>query len=98
MNITIYRLFQEGLNNVLKHSHATEAKLTLISSEGTIRAIVEDDGVGFVVDDVLSSSKNTKSLGLISMRERVALIGGELEVFSELGKGTIISASFRSLL
>jgi len=98
MNITIYRLFQEGLNNVLKHSHATEAKLTLISSEGTIRAIVEDDGVGFVVDDVLSSPQNTKSLGLISMRERVALIGGELQVLSELGKGTIIRVSFSGLL
>jgi signal transduction histidine kinase len=97
MNITIYRLFQEGLNNVLKHSHATEAKLTLISSEGTIRAIVEDDGVGFVVDDVLSSPQNTKSLGLISMRERVALIGGELQVLSELGKGTIIRVSFSGL-
>ena len=94
MNITIYRLFQEGLNNVLKHSHATEAKLTLTSSEGTIRAIVEDNGVGFVVDDVLSSPLNTKSLGLISMRERVALIGGELQVFSEPGKGTIITVSF----
>jgi len=98
MNITIYRLFQEGLNNVLKHSHATEAKLTLTSSESTIRAIVEDNGVGFVVDDVFSSSQNTKSLGLISMRERVALIGGELQVLSELGKGTIIRASFRGLL
>ncbi|MBE9574228.1 MAG: HAMP domain-containing protein [Proteobacteria bacterium] len=98
MNITIYRLFQEGLNNVLKHSHATEAKLTLTSSEGTIQAIVEDNGVGFVVDDVLSSPQNTKSLGLISMRERVALIGGELQVSSELGKGTIIRVSFRGLL
>jgi signal transduction histidine kinase len=94
MNITIYRLFQEGLNNVLKHSHATEAKLTLTSSESTIRAIVEDNGVGFVADDVLLTSNNTKSLGLISMRERVALIGGELQISSKPGKGTIISASF----
>ena len=94
VNITIYRLFQEGLNNVLKHSHATEAKLTLKSSESTIRATIEDNGVGFVVDDVLFSSNNTKSLGLISMRERVALIGGELQISSKPGKGTIISASF----
>ncbi|MBW2340716.1 MAG: PAS domain S-box protein, partial [Deltaproteobacteria bacterium] len=94
MNITIYRLFQEGLNNVLKHSHATKAKLTLKSSEGTIWATIEDNGVGFLVDDVLLSSQNAKSLGLISMKERVALIGGELQISSAPGKGTIISASF----
>jgi signal transduction histidine kinase/HAMP domain-containing protein len=94
MNITIYRLFQEGLNNILKHSHATEAKLALTSTESAIQATIEDNGVGFVADDALFSLHNTKSLGLISMRERVALIGGELQISSTPGKGTIISASF----
>ena len=94
MNITIYRLFQEGLNNILKHSHATEAKLALTSTESAIQATIEDNGVGFVADDALFSLHNTKSLGLISMRERVALIGGELQISSKPGKGTIISASF----
>ncbi|NVM27157.1 MAG: PAS domain S-box protein, partial [Desulfobacterales bacterium] len=67
-NITIYRLFQEGLNNILKHSRATRAYLGLTSSDRTITAIIEDNGVGFVVDDVLSPLQ-TKSLGLMSMRE-----------------------------
>jgi len=94
-NITIYRLFQEGLNNILKHSRATEAYLSLTSSEGTIRATIEDNGVGFLVDDVLSPVQNTKSLGLISMRERLALIEGELEIISRLGEGTKIKVWFK---
>lgn len=90
-NITIYRLFQEGLNNIVKHSRATKAHLTLTSSGSTINAIIEDNGVGFLVDDLLSPLQ-TKSLGLISMRERVALIGGELKIVSSPGKGTKLIA------
>ena len=85
--ITIYRLFQEGLNNILKHSRATKAYLTLTSSGSTINAVIEDNGVGFLVDDIFSPLQK-KSLGLISMRERVALIGGSLKIVSSPGKGT----------
>ena len=90
--ITIYRLFQEGLNNILKHSKATEAYLSLTSSESTINAIIEDNGVGFLVDDIFSPLQYTKSLGLISMRERLAYIGGELEIISQPERGTKIVA------
>ena len=96
-NITIYRLFQEGLNNILKHSRATEAYLSLTSSESAITVSIEDNGVGFVVDDVLSPLQ-TKSLGLMSMRERLALIGGELKIISRPGKGTKIIASLEEEL
>jgi len=89
--ITIYRLFQEGLNNILKHSRATKAYLTLTSSGSTINAVIEDNGIGFLVDDLLSPLQ-TKSLGLISMRERVALIGGDLKIVSSPGKGTKLIA------
>jgi signal transduction histidine kinase/HAMP domain-containing protein len=89
--ITIYRLFQEGLNNIVKHSRATKAHLTLTLSGSTINAVIEDNGVGFLVDKVLSPLQ-TKSLGLISMRERVALIGGELKIVSNPGKGTKLIA------
>ncbi|UCE34349.1 MAG: PAS domain S-box protein [Deltaproteobacteria bacterium] len=92
-NITIYRLFQEGLNNILKHSHATEARLELTSSENTIQVVIQDNGVGFEVDQFLSPSPNTKTLGLISMRERLALIGGQLRISSTPGKGTTILAT-----
>jgi len=89
--ITLYRFFQEGLNNIIKHSKATRASLTLTSSDSGITAVIEDNGVGFSVDDVITPMQ-TKSLGLISMKERVALIGGELHIESSLGKGTKLSA------
>ena len=90
-NITIYRLFQEGLNNILKHSMATEAYLNLTSTESSMNANIEDNGVGFLVDDVFSPSrKHKRSLGLISMKERLALIGGDLKVISRPGEGTKI--------
>ena len=89
--ITIYRLFQEGLNNILKHSKATRASLSLTSKGTTINAVIEDNGVGFFVDDVLSPLQK-KTLGLISMRERVALIGGDLKIISSPGKGTKLIA------
>ncbi|MBC8458150.1 MAG: PAS domain S-box protein [Deltaproteobacteria bacterium] len=92
-NITIYRLFQEGLNNILKHSRATEAYLNLTSTESSMNATIEDDGVGFLVDDVFSPSRKYKrSLGLISMKERLTLIGGDLKVISRPGRGTKIIA------
>ena len=89
--ITLYRFFQEGLNNVLKHSRATKAYVSLRLSERKINAVIADDGVGFLADEVLSPLQ-TKSLGLISMRERVALIGGELRIVSSPGKGTTLIA------
>ena len=92
-NITIYRLFQEGLNNILRHSRATETYLNLSSTESSMNATIEDDGVGFMVDDVFSPSRKYKrSLGLISMKERLALIGGDLKVISRPGRGTKIIA------
>jgi signal transduction histidine kinase len=91
-NITIYRFFQEGLSNILKHSRATKAYLSLTHSDSAISAVIEDNGVGFVVDDPLSPLQNTKSLGLISMRERLALIGGGLKIISTPRKGTKIIA------
>ncbi|RLB30049.1 MAG: hypothetical protein DRG87_05940 [Deltaproteobacteria bacterium] len=92
-NITIYRMFQEGLHNILKHSRATEVYVRLISRDNTIEAIIEDNGIGFVVDDVFAPSPNRRALGLISMRERLALIGAVLEVFSAPGKGTKLIVS-----
>lgn len=92
VNITIYRLFQEGLNNILKHSKATEAYLLLTSTENTIRIIIEDNGMGFVVSDIFSPSRMMKCFGLISMKERFSLIDGKLKINSIRGRGTKIIA------
>jgi two-component system sensor kinase len=81
----LYRVVQEALNNVAKHSEARQVKIGLLESEGkglTLR--VDDDGRGIRPDE----RTKPESLGLVGMRERVLAIGGSLEVSSEPGKGT----------
>ena len=65
--------------------------LSITSSDSIIHATIKDNGIGFVVSDVFSP-QHTKTLGLIGMRERLSLIGGELEIVSSPGHGTTINA------
>jgi signal transduction histidine kinase len=83
----VYRLAQEALNNVVKHSAATHASLSAKLDDGSVRIVVEDDGSGF------DASLVGEGRGLVGMRERVALLGGEIEVRSELAKGTEVVAT-----
>jgi len=78
----VYRLAQEGLNNVVKHSAAQHATLSAKLADGAVRIVVEDDGSGFDATAVVEGR------GLIGMRERVALLGGEIDVRSEPAGGT----------
>ena len=77
--IILYRLVQECCNNIGKHSSATNVNISASSADGLVRLTVEDDGVGFNVDEALA---RRDSFGLSGMRERVALLGGRFEVKS----------------
>jgi PAS domain S-box-containing protein len=83
----IYRIAQEALNNIVKHARATRIRLCLESTEQAIRLEVRDDGQGF---DPHGSFPG--HLGLRSMRERAAAIGGTVEVESAPGQGTLVRA------
>ncbi|HEX3239534.1 MAG TPA: GAF domain-containing protein [Solirubrobacterales bacterium] len=83
----VYRLAQEALNNVVKHSSARRACLRASLVDGALCVVIEDDGSGF------DSSLANGGRGLVGMRERVALLGGRLEVSSEPERGTRITAS-----
>jgi signal transduction histidine kinase len=83
--IMIYRLVQECFSNIIKHSHAGDVGLRVSRKNGHIQVKVEDDGVGF---DLTEASRKRGSFGLSGMRERVALLGGDIEIESALGKGT----------
>src|SRR5690606_1276493 len=76
---------QEALHNVAKHAHATTVRVTMRERGDQLELSVADDGVGF---DVTASYPG--HLGLTSMHERVAALGGELEVISEPGSGTTV--------
>jgi signal transduction histidine kinase len=82
----IFRLVQEALNNVCRHSNANLVAITVRTEDGRIAVTVRDNGRGF-------TPHRAKGLGLVGMQERVAGLGGQLRIESEPGKGTIIEAS-----
>jgi len=80
--VIVYRLVQECMNNVGKHSQASHVNISIESADGLLRLNVEDDGVGFEVEEALS---RRDSYGLAGLRERVALLGGKFYVESHPG-------------
>lgn len=79
VEIIVYRLVQEALNNVAKYSLASRVNLSVETADGVLKLLVEDDGVGFDVEEAFSRPDR---YGLSGLRERVALLGGVLEVES----------------
>jgi signal transduction histidine kinase len=87
---TIYRAAQEALTNILRHAEARRVSLILERRTDHVLAIVEDEGRGFDVDAVMNAAETKRWLGLLGMKERVALVGGTLQVESTLGAGTTL--------
>ena len=83
----LYRLSQEALTNTLKHAQAKNFKLSIIKSYPNIIFLAEDDGRGFDLNEL---DDRKSALGLLSMRERAAMLGGNLAVRTAPGKGTRI--------
>lgn len=89
---TLYRLIQEALNNVLKHARAQRVSVIVEYRIDRVLVVLEDDGEGFDVAAALNAPASVRGLGLTSMRERVELVGGRLEIESAPGGGTTIVA------
>ena len=81
----LYRVVQESLNNVARHAQASRVDVELAGSRFELMATITDDGVGF---DAESSLYGAHGLGLLSMKERIALVHGELQIMSVVGNGT----------
>jgi PAS domain S-box-containing protein len=90
----IFRVMQEALNNIAKHSKADLIRLSLIKTEGKIELIIEDNGMGFDLEGLISMESSKRGFGLSSMRERTELSGGSLVIESTSGKGTVIRAQW----
>ncbi len=91
IEINIYRIAQESLNNVLKHAQAKHVSVIFEERENEIRLIIEDDGVGFAIEEKTDLVKlSGHGLGLLGMRERAAVIGGTLEIESRPNAGTTV--------
>lgn len=91
----IYRIAQEALTNVARHSGASRALLALRLEEDRLTATVSDDGAGFVVGPgrEIGPDRPAHEVGLEGMRERAELIGAELNIDSEPGRGTVVRVS-----
>ena len=87
-NVNLYRFVQESLTNIIKHSEATSVFITVKLKESTIFIIIEDNGKGFNSADL----KTSKSLGLKTLRERVKILRGNIQIESKENKGTLIKA------
>ncbi|HEY9076146.1 MAG TPA: PAS domain S-box protein [Anaerolineaceae bacterium] len=90
VQVGLYRLAQEALNNVVKHAKASQAVVTLRCSDDSVRLTIADNGVGFDPSTVTADH-----LGLKIMRERAEAIGAKLSIYSEPGEGTQVSITWR---
>ena len=94
LKTVIYRVIQEALNNIAKHSRADRVHLSLSKLDGKIELAIKDNGVGFVLEDALSIESPKRGFGLSGMRERVELSGGAFWIESRKGSGTTVRASW----
>jgi len=93
--ITIYRVVQETLTNIGKHAQASNISLFLRYNDDMVSFSVEDDGNGFDPQQVLLRDAAAKGLGLTTMDERIRMIGGVVNLWSQEGKGTRVTFSIR---
>lgn len=89
IEITLFRITQESLNNVVRHAHASRARVELAYDNGLARLQVSDDGIGFDADTVLEGELES-GWGLAGIQERVQLVGGQCRIRSAPGKGTTV--------
>jgi two-component system sensor histidine kinase DegS len=90
--LVLFRIAQEALTNVRKHSQATEVVTTVEFGDGMVKVTIRDNGRGFKVPDTPGNLVEVGKLGLTGMFERAELAGGTLKVQSEPGEGTTVVA------
>ncbi len=92
IELVIFRVCQESLNNIVKHAKANNVVLNLKLIDGILDLTIKDDGEGFDMEELKAMGSKRSGIGLLGMRERVAAIGGRLFLDSTPGKGTTIQA------
>lgn len=92
VEITLFRVIQEAISNIARHAQARNVQIRLDLYDRVVVAHIEDDGIGFVPAKFLHATDGLTGMGLLDMRERVALMGGSLTIDSTPGRGTRIRA------
>ena len=94
VEVTCYRVIQEAINNVIRHSEAKNVKIEFKIIDNQLSLEIQDDGKGFDVIEVRKRALNGNSIGVLGMQERVELAGGELSIYSSPENGTKVIACF----
>lgn len=94
LKTAIFRIAQEGLNNVFRHSGARLARVTLREDDGELRLTIEDDGTGFAMSSVLEGIDTGRHRGVANMRHRANGSGGVLTIKSAPGAGTVVGCAW----
>lgn len=89
LGVVLFRVVRELLHNVVKHARATRIAVTLQAENGILRIKVEDNGVGFAVEQAMARSERAETFGLYSIRERLEHVGGRLVIHSQPGGGAV---------
>lgn len=89
-----FRIVQEALTNVVRHANANKVSVAILQFDNELEVVIRDDGIGFDVDKVKVRSAGDTTLGLLGMKERVELVGGQIEIRSSQAYGTEICAHF----
>ncbi|MFV2063156.1 MAG: ATP-binding protein [Chloroflexota bacterium] len=90
LEVALFRIAQEALNNVAKHAAASNVLVRMRRYDDEVELSIEDDGEGFDVEPALARAAGAGGVGLAGMQERVALLGGSMKITSEPGRGTVI--------
>jgi signal transduction histidine kinase len=94
--VALYRIAQEALQNVMKHTEAERVTMRLSTLNGSVHLVVEDDGRGFRPAEGRRNRNGSPSYGLVGMRERAELVGANLQITSKPGTGTRVQVELRA--
>jgi signal transduction histidine kinase len=95
LEVALYRIAEEALNNTLKHAQASSVVISLRASDSRVILEVSDDGVGFDPQDQGNRPQREAGMGLQNMRERTAALGGKIEIQTRPGEGTTVKVEIR---
>lgn len=90
IEVALFRVVQEAVNNIARHACATHVQIALMVREEAVTVAVADDGRGFDVEGALGQSATSERVGLLGMQERVNLLAGSIQIHSSIGRGTEI--------
>ncbi len=92
LETSLYRVAQEAIDNIATHAEARTVSITLKSDGRLLTLVVEDDGKGFEPAEVFADPDAARGLGILSMQERMSLVGGTFKIESQPGQGTRVRA------